>query len=271
MIHALGALLLGGSSGAFAKKSVQIIGRKRAIVYFYLVLVSLLFAGAAVFGIEFAVPEQLLADYIALVTIGAVGVIGYFKAMEHGKISVLAPLGKLHVLIVIALSIFIFNEPLTAMQIGGAIIIVLAATVIALNRVTPEKGANYMLVAILGWGYYFTFLKTFVDAVGPYQTTLIAETGVAAIVIAYYLAKKTDLSVPAWKDNLYSLAQGSAMFFGLILYNFSISTIGAALTASVMAGAPIVTAVLSYFMLGEKLDLHKYAAIILMIIGLIMI
>jgi len=269
MIEALLALIASGSGGTFAKKSVQKLGRRKAIVYFYVVLVSLLAAGALLFGIQVSLPEELVFDYIALAFIGAVGVIGYFKALEEGKISILAPLGRLHVLIVIALSIIIFGEMLSIAQIGGSLLIILSAVVIALDKGKIEKGVKYMAIAILGWGYYFTFLKTFVVALGPYAATLLAESGVAFFVIAYYVIRRAELSPPSPREGRYAIAQGTAMFFGLLLYNFSIASIGAALTASVVAAAPIVNSIVAFLLLGEKLDMHKYVAIVLMIIGLI--
>jgi drug/metabolite transporter (DMT)-like permease len=50
-----------------------------------------------------------------------------------------------------------------------------------------------------------------------------------------------------------------------------VAYIGAALTAAISAGTPIVNAAVSYLLLKEKLDRCKYAAIILVVLGLAMI
>ena len=90
-------------------------------------------------------------------------------------------------------------------------------------------------------------------------------------LLLYYIAKRSRLSLPSAEHSPYVLAHGSLLFIGILLYNYSISIIGAALTASVVAAAPIINSLASYFLLGEKLDNHKYLAIALMVLGLILL
>ena len=273
-LAALGSVFSFGSSGVMAKQAIQTVGRFKAISYFYITEVALLLIVALLLGITIQLPQDLIIPYIAQAAIGAFGVIAYFKALEQGKASILAPIGRVHVLLVVIAGVFLFGEALSALQMGGSLLIIASALVIALfgkDGMKSEKGVGYMVFAILGWGYYFTFLKIFVDALGPFLATLVTESGVAFIVIGYYLIRRRDLSPPSLKEGKFAIGNGVLVFFGALLYNFSIEKIGIALTASVVAGAPIVTAIFSYVFLREKLDPHKYAAIALLVIGLIMI
>lgn len=273
-LAALGSVFSFGSSGVMAKQAIQTVGRYKAISYFYITEVALLLTGALLLGITIQLPQDLLVPYVAQAAIGAFGVISFFKALERGKASILAPIGRLHVLLVVIAGILLFGEALSTIQITGSLLIVASAFVIALfgkDGIKLEKGMGYMLLAVLGWGYYFTFLKIFVAELGPFLATLVTESGVAFVVISYYLLRRRDLSPPSLKTGKFAFGNGVAVFFAALLYNFSIEQIGIALTASIVAGAPIVTAIFSYLFLHEKLDPHKYAAIALLVVGLIMI
>lgn len=273
-LAAMGSMLSFGSGGVLAKRAIETLGRRKAIVYFYATLVLLLLAGTMALQVRFEFPGELLGIYIAQITIGALGIIAFYKAMEQGKISILAPLGRVYVLIVIVLGVLVFGEILSFMQVIGSLLIIISGIVIAFEdgkKLKIEAGTKYVLLAIACWGFYYTFLKTFVTALGAYPATVVTECGVASIVIAYYVARRTELKLPSAYDARYTIANGISLFLAAFLYNISIENIGIALTAAIVSGAPIITAVLSYFILKEKLDTRKYAAIVLMVAGLIMV
>ncbi len=270
-LPAVGSVLCFGSGGALAKKAIEILGRYRAIVYFYAVFAAILIGAALLFRIDIGLADDLILPYIAQITIGAFAIICFYKALEKGKASVLAPLGRLHVLLVMLAGVVIFGEMLSAKQIAGSLLMIGSAVVIAMDSwkgMKMEKGIPYMPFAVAGWAYYFSFLKIFVEAMGPFAATVVVELGVAFIVIAYHMLRRRNLSVPSLKDARFTIANGTAVSIAALFYNISIDGIGVALTAAIVAGAPIVTAVISYFMLGEKLDAYKYAAIVLMVVGL---
>lgn len=58
----------------------------------------------------------------------------YFKAMQTGNASQVAPIDKLSVVITIVLSFFILKEPLTAKTVIGALLITAGSLVILLNK-----------------------------------------------------------------------------------------------------------------------------------------
>jgi drug/metabolite transporter (DMT)-like permease len=273
-LPSLGSLLCYGSVSATSKKAINAIGRHKSIVYAYVVLVTLLFLGAIILQIGLQFPFGLLPAYIAQIVLGGLGAISAYKALDYGKSSITSPVARIYVLLVLAMSIIFLGEELSAGQIGGSVLIVVSAFVIALERKGSfklEKWMIYLGISILCRAYYYTFIKTFVVALGAYEATLILELGVASFVVAFHALRGRDLSPPPLEKINYPAAAGALIFFGSLLYSFSVSFIGAALTAAISAGAPMVNAVASYLLLGEKLDAHKYAAIVLLVVGLIAI
>jgi len=273
-IPSIVSVLSFGLVGVSSKKSIDIIGRHKAIVYAYIVLVILLGIGAIVLGQTVSFPLEIFPLYAAQVALGALGVIAWYKAIDYGKVSITAAVGKIYVLLVLASSIFFLGEQLSTGQIIGAVLMVGSTLVMAVGKtgkIKLEKWMIYLAIAILCRTYYYTFIKTFVTELGVYPATLLLEFGVAGCVIAFHFLRGRDLSPPKLSDMKYPVIPGVLIFIGTVFYSMSISEVGAALTATVSAGGPIVNAIGSYILLREKLDLQKYAAIVLIVIGLIMI
>ena len=158
------------------------------------------------------------------------------------------------------------------------------ALIYYLPRYLLELGFDRPVVQIVTTIYPFTsifmpqILGKFSDKIqnryifivlGAFEATVVLETGVALAVVMSQVIRKKDISPPA--DIKYAATSGGLIFFGSVLYSYSVGAIGAALTSAINAGVPIVNSVASYFLLGEKLDAHKYAAIVLMVLGLIAI
>jgi transporter family protein len=273
-LASLGSAASYGMVNPFSKKSMQEIGRHRTIVYSYVTMVCLFVIGAFFVMPEFAFPPELILEYVLQVSLGALGAIAAIKALDYGKSSITGPVGKTHVLLVMIMSIVLLGEELSQLQIGGAVLIVAATIVLGMDRhgeLKPQKWMFYLGISIVCRAYYYTFIKTFVEALGPYGAAVALEIGIMVFVIGFHALRGRDITPPPAKKAILPAVAGSLVFLGSVFYSISVGTIGAALTAAVGAGAPMVNAIGSYMVLGEKLSMQKYAAIALMIIGLIAI
>jgi len=271
---ALGATLCGGIADTLTKKTITDSGRYKAIVYNSVVFIALLFIGAFILGVPFVFPPELVAAYIVQSIVGAAAGAAFFKAFESGKASILAPLCSLYVLVVVFLGVTVFGESLSIFQFGGAALVVLSAFVLAFEDIKSfklEKGVLYLVLTVIGWGYYYSYIKVFIPSMGPYMTTLALESGVAFFVIAYYIAKGKDISPPPSSQAPLIAVRSFIIFLGALLYTYAVAGIGVALTSVIVAGTPLVSVPASHFMLGEKLSAYKYAAILLIVLGLMMV
>jgi drug/metabolite transporter (DMT)-like permease len=271
---ALAATFCGGLADTLTKTTILGSGRYKAIVYNYVVVVLLLAAGAFALGVPFSFPPELLPAFIAQSVIGAGAIIAFFKAFESGRASILAPLSMMYVLIVIALGAAVFGENLSMMQLGGAALVLLSAVVLAFEDIQKfrlEAGALLLALTILGWGYYYTFIKLFIAPMGAYMATVVLETGVALCIFAYYLWRQKDLSPPAPGQAGAILLRSIIIFAGALLYMYAVAGIGVSLTSVIMAGTPLISLPASRILLGERLSAHKYAAAALIVLGLALV
>jgi len=262
-LPSLGSLITFGSNSAVTKKAINDIGRHKSIVYMYIVLVALLVLGAIVLHIEIQFPYELVPEYILEITMGALGVIAAFKAINYGKVSITSPIAKIYALFVLVLGIVILGEELSIGQIIGAATIVISAIIIALDKTNGlklEKWMIYLGISILCRAYYYTFIKTFVVSMGAYQATLFLEFGVALLVIGFHILRGRDISTPTLKEMKFPALSGGLSFFGTLFYSLSVGWIGAALTAVISAGSPTVNAIMARILLGEKLDMYWVVA-----------
>jgi drug/metabolite transporter (DMT)-like permease len=274
VLLALGATLCGGIADTLTKKTITHSGRYKAIVYNYLAVILFLIIGAVILGIPFVFPHELIPAFLVQSVVGAAAVAAFFKAFESGKASILAPLCSLYVLVVVILGIVVFGEALSLMQLAGAGLVLLSALVLAFEDLRDfklEKGVLYIALTIIGWGYYYSFIKIFIPAMGAYMSTVVLEAGVSFFVISYYLAKKKDLSPPPSLQAALIAVRSFIIFLGALLYTYAVAGIGVALTSVIVAGTPLVSVPASHVLLGEKLSIHKYLAVLLIVLGLAMV
>lgn len=271
ILYPLGSVTCYGAVSALSKKAIDEVGRHKAIAYSYVTMVALFIVGALFIMPELSFPAYLLPGFVIQVSVGALGAIAAMKALDYGKSSIISPVNKTYVLLVLALSIVFLGEELSYQQIAGSALIVAAAIILGMDNkgaLKPEKWMAYLGISIICRAYYYTFIKTFVEALGPYGATVLLESGIMVFVVGFHALRGRDLSVPPARKALFPAVSGSLVFFGSLLYSVSVGTIGAALTAAISAGSPMVNAIVSYILLKERLTPIKYAAIIMMVLGL---
>lgn len=270
----IGAVLLFSISIVMIRTNIDSVGRYKAITYMYLSLAFFLILGAFLLKLPFNFPSELIPAYIAQVVIGSIAIIAFYKSVEHGKVSILSPLSTLHVIIVFLIGSFILSESISQVQLIGSLFILLASLVIAFSdfkNLKLEKGVLLLLIPIIGWGYYYSFIKFFVSALGFYMGILFVEVGISVFVTLYYLIKRKDISPPPINQLKHLVARGFVIFLAVLLHGLSVQNIGVILTSAVAAAESITDVAVSHIFLKERLDFYKYLAIILMVIGLLAI
>lgn len=285
-LYSLISLFSLGINTSVAKKAIHTASRYQAIVYMYIVLSALLvLAGLAswvlglvgvrlpVSGSQLSVPGEILPILIFNIIIGALAIISRYKAIELGKASIISPLGKTYVLLVILIGILFFGESISLSKGVGALLILAAAGIISfqgkrLSDLSIESGVPFIALSVIGWGIYYSLLKPIVAALGPFQATLFLEIGITAFVLLYAIIRKKNTSLPNKGASRFIVASAFLVFIGSMMYNFSVAAIGVVLTAIILSATPAVNLIASRVLLGEKLSVVKYAAILLLVLGL---
>ncbi len=273
-LPSLGMMLSYGSVSATSKRAILQIGRYKAIVYAYLTLVVLLGIGALITGSLPSFSPALVPLYFIQIGAGGFGAIAAYHALSFGKASVINPVSKSYVLLVILAGVVFLGEVLSEGQIAGAVLIVISASILSLEKgwkPTYEAWMPYLALSIIFRAYYYTNIKVFVDEMGFLAATVALEAGITSLVILFHFLRGRDLGFPGEKQLSFAILAGFLIFCGSTMYNLSVNFVGAALTAAISAGTPIIGSLVSFILLGERLEPQKYAAIMTTVIGLAMI
>jgi len=302
-IFSLVSLFSLGTNTAVSKKAIHTASRYQAIVYMYMVLSILLLVAAIGFPVlgfqlvgacdqwttgcrdilsvepwrfQLQAPGAILPILLFNIVIGALAIIARYKAIELGKASIISPLGKTYVLLVILIGILFFGESLTLTKGFGALVILLAAGIISfhgsrLSDLSFESGVPFIVLAIFGWGIYYSLLKPIVAALGPFAATVYLEIGITIFIVLYAVLRRKNTQLPASEGAKLILANGFLVFIGSMAYSFSVDAIGVVLSAIIVSGTPVVNLVASRIILNERIPKIKYMAVALLVAGLIML
>lgn len=131
-LYAIGSAIFAALTALFAKIGVESIDSNLAT--WIRTIVILVFTSAIVWHQKLFVSEisnkSLIFLIISGICTGASWLL-YFKALQLGEISKIAPIDKLSVAITILLSFVIFNEPLNPKTLIGGALVSLGVFIIA--------------------------------------------------------------------------------------------------------------------------------------------
>jgi len=272
-VYALIALLTFGSSTVFLKRPIKKLGVFPAILINYIFTGILTFISVILFS-SFVIPSPEIAPLLIFeIIIGAIAILFFFKAMHEGELSIVSPVAKISVIITTIISVFFLGEILTSVHIIGIIIIVASAILVGTegrNIKHLEKGIVYTLITAVGWGIFFALLKPLILVMGPFNVAFYTEAGIFIFLLAYILITKKKMEYE--RNSAISIfAKAFFVTIAVILYNFSIQEIGAALTAAFVAGSPAILVTLSRIFLKEQIPRYKYFGVAGIVIGLVIL
>lgn len=127
ILYALLSALFASLTAVFAKIGVKDVNSNLATAIRTIVVLILIwgivFARGEQEGISILSKKNLFFLIVSGIMTG-LSWIFYFKAIQEGPLSIIAPIDKLSVALTIVLSFIIFNEPVTLKSIAGAVMIV---------------------------------------------------------------------------------------------------------------------------------------------------
>jgi len=127
ILYALLSAVFASLMAVFAKIGIKDVNSNLATAIRTIVVLILIwgivFARGEQTGISLLTKKNILFLVISGIMTG-LSWIFYFKALQEGPLSIIAPIDKLSVALTIIFAIFIFNEPVTLKGIIGALMII---------------------------------------------------------------------------------------------------------------------------------------------------
>jgi drug/metabolite transporter (DMT)-like permease len=203
---------------------------------------------------------------------GTAGLYAYYRGMQLGAMSVIAPIAGASAVIPVIFGIATGESP-TAGQIVG---IVCALVGVALASIEHHEGSRRVaagvglaLLAAAGFGFYFPWMHE-AGKVDFWWASLIFRTSALLLVVAAVSARKPDLRLRR-RDLAIVVAVGIGDTLGNALFAASSSHGLVSLTSVLASLYPIVTVLLAAVVLHEQIARTQKAGIILTLAGVVLI
>jgi len=269
--YALIALLSWGTEGIFDKKSLEKLNPFNALSVRYFFVFLMVVSAAFAFTEIKLIPLGMIPYFLFTCLTGSATIIFFFKAIKESGISLPIAIGKNYFLVTAAISMVFFGETLSLIQGIAMLFIIMSIIVLSFDskeKMSLSKGTVYSLLTLIGWGAYFALIKPVVLELNPFNASMFLESTIFFMILIYSLATKKELKLKENKANAFALIASVLLVIGSISYNYSITLVGASLTAVAVAPTPIITSVMARIFLKEKLPLKKYLAVIVSVAGI---
>lgn len=214
-------------------------------------------------------------EFIALALIAgllfSLGYLFFYLGLERGMISIVSPLSASWLAVTTVLAAILFNESIGWTK-GGLIALVLLG--IALTSARGRDGAAlsgvwYGLGAMLTFGVAFTLWKPIVEEVGPYMAVVSVRT-VATIGLGSYILLRRPIRADVTRNAVVLVIAAAALdSLGFVSYNLGVEREDVSLIAPISAAYPVVTLVLAWVLLRERLSAVRMTGIVVLLSAVI--
>jgi drug/metabolite transporter (DMT)-like permease len=215
MSIAVGMLFGLGASASWALANVAIqragraVGALQGLFWAQVVGIGIAVAAAALLGERPSPPALADAGWIAVA--GASGLVAYFCiffAFEHGRLTLAVPIMSSWAVLASALSLLLFHERLTSVQLVGAAAVVAGAVVVGRHAQRSDgpggsrrRWLPAAVAAAIGFGVLIPAMRRLSPVLGPVGTIAVVYAADLALGLPLALAFRVRLPLPpaaAW-------------------------------------------------------------------------
>lgn len=212
---------------------------------------------------------------------GTLGSLSYLRALETGNASLVGTISGAFPVVTVPLSILLFKESLTAVQIG-AILLTISGLVLAtfhfeeiknrnLSRLVKEKSIVLSFATLLIWGIYFTLVRYPVEKIGWFWT---AYPGYFffIIMLVFKMVKNYKIkSIFKAKMLIIILLMSGLTTMANFAFNLGITYGFTAIVVPIAGSAQVLFVIISRFVFKEPLTGQQRLGILFSLAGIVLI
>jgi drug/metabolite transporter (DMT)-like permease len=266
----LGASLAWGVGDFFGPLVSRTLGSLRVLFWAQI-------GGVLAIALAVAVRGEGPAGWAVLFAIvaslgGMLGLFAYYRGMQAGAMSVVAPIAGVSAIVPVIFGIATGDKP-SAAQIGG---IACALAGVGLASVEHHEGSprvaagvGLALLAAIGFGFYFPWMHA-AGKVDFWWASLIFRSTALLLLVAIVAARNTPLKLRP-RDLVITGLVGVADTIGNVLFAASSGHGLVSLTAVLASLYPVITVLLAATVLHERVAPLQKAGIVLTLTGVVLI
>lgn len=282
LIGGVGSMFFYGTSDFFAKTVIDKIGNLKSLIYVQLIGVVVYLS---YFVFDSKLPAFSAKNIGMLILCGILYTSLYiclYSAFEKGKMGIVSPVGSTYAPMVAVLSYFFLGEAFPDRKIIIVILITIGVLLTSVNFADFKSGSGtkslaagvpQALTSAVLYAFFVPFFSKLMEQDG-WAVWAILIRFFPVILVSIYLAflrkEKLTISLSAKLKLaliLSSVTEGLAFF--TLSYALNKADTSVSIATAVQSGFPLVTGILAYLFLKERLGLNQYVGSILIIIGVI--
>ncbi len=214
-------------------------------------------------------PRLSLPDFFLVAFGGLMMAVSYFtfyRGLEDGQVSIVAPISYLWPLVAIPMGIAFFGEIATGHQLILGLVAVSGAAIASIEpggggRPSLARGAPWAIACLVSWGSYSSVIAFLSKRLGGYWPVFLMRiVQVAAITAAVYaMGQGKGRRYAGKRDYRTLILIGLIEGISFLLYSSATSAGAVAVVGPITALAPAITMVLAARFIGEKPTLRQIA------------
>jgi len=273
------AMICWGMGDVIVKKLAINVGTFHSVLYRTFFSTITLFFVTFFFVRTFSISLNAL---LSLMLVSFFGFIGYFlfvKGVKVGNVSVVSPIAHASVIISVLLSVFLFKEVLTSLQIIAMVLLIIGVILISFKYseigkgTALVKGLGYAVAAFFIWGINFSLWKIPLSFATPFLVAFYIEFFIFlyGMILLIPLRKKLfhpNLNKSNW---IMAISVGIIISLGSLFYTLGLNLEFVSLVAPIAASSPLISVILARIFLKERLEFNQKSAVLFVIAGLILI
>ncbi len=272
IISGLGGAISWGAANYFATKA----SREKNVVLTVFNSQLILFLIMSVIALILQPNIRISIGFIVFIAINylvfTIGLVISYRAFAAGPVSITAPIVGANSLVVVAVSVFVFNEVLRANQWIAIALLILGLFGVTYERKKKQSfsssGVLLALVALVLIGCGIAGFVYAIDQVGWVVAVLLGYF-FTAFWSGLYLLIKGQLEGPHLSKNVLGLV--AFQILGTVSVSLGIEKSLAAVVIPVSSVSPLITTLMGLLLLKERVLKYKLFGAAIIIVGLVLI
>ncbi|MEO0288829.1 MAG: DMT family transporter [candidate division WOR-3 bacterium] len=278
MLYAFFAAFFIGIADGCSKFAIGKLKTGRLMIISGITQIFLTFTFFKVMNGQF--PHGLTILKLSFIQIlSTIAYLSYVIALYYGNVSIITAIISSSSIFTLLLGTLVLKEKISFLQFTGIILVISGSIGISYERkldIQDNKKILWLILTVIAtilWGIWAFLIKIMVSQIKPFELSFFNSTFSFVFLSPYIFASiKKEKNVKMDIFSVFvSILFAIFVFTGLIFFYYSASIIPVSIGFPIFCSSPLITAIFSAIFFKEKLQLHQYFSLFLIIFSIFLI
>lgn len=280
MIFAILSSFIIGTADAFSKYAVVRLKTGRLMIISSVIGIALSFLIFIILNGSFPSGGLFLRVFL-LQIISSAAYLLYIIALLHGPVSIITAILASSSLFSVILGSAVLKESISIIQYMGIVMIITGSIGISYEKknedyIKDHKRSLWLILTLIAavlWGIWAFLSKMILSDIAPYELGFANSLISPLLLLPYYIySLKTEKNIiMKFKPVAMAVAFAVLVNFGLLIFYYSATQISISIASPIFCASPLFTAIASAIFFKEKLQLHQYIFLAIIITSMFLL